>query len=81
MACGTPVITSNVCSLPEVAADAALVVDPYSSSSIADGMYKLLSDNHLRKELVTRGLERAKSFTWEKTARETMAVYREAYGR
>lgn len=81
MACGTPVITSNICSLPEVAADAALLVDPHSSSSIADGMHKLLSDNHLRKVLVTRGLERAKFFTWEKMATETMAVYREAYGK
>lgn len=77
MACGTPVITSNVCSLPEVAGDAALLVDPYSSSSIAEGMHKLLLDNHLRKDLVSRGFERAKLFTWEKTARETLKVYKE----
>ena len=78
MACGTPVITSNVCSLPEVAGDAALLVDPYSSSSIAEEMHKLLLDNHLRKTLKSRGFERAKLFTWEKTARETLKVYQEA---
>lgn len=77
MACGTPVITSNVCSLPEVAGSAALLVDPYSSSSIAEGMHILLTDNHLCSELVIRGIERAKLFTWEKTSRETLKLYEE----
>jgi glycosyltransferase involved in cell wall biosynthesis len=77
MACGTPVITSNLCSLPEVVGDAALRIDPYSTDSIAEGIYKVLSDSRLYNELVSRGLERAKQFSWEKTAKETLNVYRE----
>jgi glycosyltransferase involved in cell wall biosynthesis len=53
------------------------LVDPYSSSSIAEGIYKILKDNKLREELAMRGLERAKFFSWEKTARETLKVYQE----
>ncbi len=77
MACGAPIVTSNICSMPEVVDDGALQVDPYSVCSIAEGMDKVLSDKHLCKELVSRGLERAKLFTWEKTARETLTVYQE----
>jgi glycosyltransferase involved in cell wall biosynthesis len=77
MACGVPIMTSNVCSIPEVVGDAALLVDPYSSSSIEEGIYKILKDNKLREELTMRGLERAKFFSWEKTARETLKVYQE----
>ena len=65
--CDTPVITSNVTSMPEVAQDAALLVDPFSEDSIADAMVKVL-DPEVRKELVERGRLRAQDFSWDKTA-------------
>lgn len=77
MACGTPVITSNVSSLPEVAGDAALLIDPNNVEELASAIEKLLSDSELRSELMNKGLERAKLFSWERTARETLAVYQE----
>jgi glycosyltransferase involved in cell wall biosynthesis len=81
MACGTPVLTSEVSSLPEVAGDAALLVDPYETSSIADGMERLLTDDALRARLKEAGLARAKTFTWEETARHTAKVLHRAAGR
>lgn len=78
MACGVPVMTSGVTSLPEVAGDAALLVDPYRWESLADGLHKLLSDNVLRDELARRGLERAKSFTWDRTADTTWRTLNES---
>jgi glycosyltransferase involved in cell wall biosynthesis len=78
MACGTPVLTSNVASLPEVAGDAAVQVDPYDVGSIADGILRLVEDPALREVCIRKGLERAKGFTWERTARATLAVYRKA---
>jgi glycosyltransferase involved in cell wall biosynthesis len=80
MACGTPVVTSNVSSLPEVVGDAALTVDPYNVDDIAAAMERALSDKTLHAELRRRGLERAAEFTWARAARETLAVYREALG-
>jgi glycosyltransferase involved in cell wall biosynthesis len=68
MACGTPVLTSNVTSLPEVVGDAGLLVDPYNVAAIAHGIRRLVEDSALREELKRRGLERAKQFTWERTA-------------
>ncbi len=72
--CGVPVITSNTSSLPEVAGDAALLVDPLDVDAIADAMYRLVTDASLRAELARRGLENVKRFSWEKCARETLAV-------
>jgi glycosyltransferase involved in cell wall biosynthesis len=80
MACGTPVLTSNVTSLPEVAGDAALLVDPLDVDSIVRGMLRLLEEPRLRDAYVRKGLERVKEFTWERTARETLAVYRKTLG-
>lgn len=77
MACGTPVVVSNVSSLPEVAGEAAVYVNPYDVDSIYEGMVRILDDPWLREELVKKGLERAKQFTWENTARKTLDVYRE----
>lgn len=77
MACGTPVVASNVASLPEVVGDAGLLVDPRDPQAIADAIACVLSDPALAEELRQRGLERARMFTWEKTARETAAVYRQ----
>lgn len=77
MACGTPVITSNCSSLPEVVGDAALLIDPRDTEQLAQAVAKALSSDELRRELSLRGLERAKSFSWERTARETLSVYEE----
>lgn len=76
MACGAPVITSNSSSVPEVVGDAAVMVDPTSVKEIASAMRRVLSDSALRKDLSIRGLERATLFSWQKAARETLAVYR-----
>ncbi len=68
MACGCPVITSNVTSLPEVGGDSVFYVDPYDVENIARGMYRILTDNNLHSDLCDRGQERAKLFSWDKTA-------------
>ncbi len=81
MACGTPVITSNVYSMPEAAGDAALLVDPKNVAEITDAIIRLLDDQELRKKLIAAGLTRAKQFTWEKTARETLAIYQHVMDR
>ena len=77
MASGTPVITSNVSSLPEVVGDAAVLIDPYQSDSIASAMERVLSDAPLREDLRTRGLQRAREFSWDHTARRVRAIYDE----
>ena len=75
MASGCPVLTSRVSSLPEVAGDAALLVEPTSTDEIADGLTRLWTDDNLREQLVQRGIERAKQFSWKRAAMETAAVY------
>lgn len=75
MACGTPVVTSNISSMPEVAGDAALLIDPYDSYSINNAMNKILNDKILQNELVFRGFERIKKFPFEKLAKETSEIY------
>ena len=75
MACGCPVVTSNVSSMPEVAGDAAELVDPASVDAIAASIEALWTDEARRVELARRGRERARGFTWERAARETAAVY------
>ena len=74
MACGTPVITSAISSLPEVVGDSALLVNPYSVDEIADAMKMLARDTALRNELSQSGLARAKQFSWAKTGRQTVEV-------
>lgn len=71
---GVPVITSTTSSLPEVAGDAALLVDPHDVDAIAEAMYRLVTDDALAAELARRGRENVKRFSWEKCARETLAV-------
>jgi glycosyltransferase involved in cell wall biosynthesis len=78
MASGTPVVTSNVSSLPEVAGDAAVLVDPHSPQSIADGLHRVLTDEPFAQQLRTRGLARAGQFSWETSARRVREVYMEA---
>jgi glycosyltransferase involved in cell wall biosynthesis len=76
MASGTPVITSNVSSLPEVVGDAAVLIDPYQADEIADAMERVLTDEALRNDLRQRGLARARHFSWERS----IARVREIYG-
>ena len=77
MACGAPVLTSSVTSLPEVAGDAALYVDPTSEDAILHGMEQLGTDETLRDRLRRAGLSRSARFTWERCAAATLALYRE----
>lgn len=81
MAAGTPVLTSDISSLPEVAGDAALLVDPRSVEAIRVGLARLLDDPSLRERLTESGRSRERSFTWEKAARETLEVYHKALRR
>ncbi len=80
MSCGCPVITSKEGSLAEVAGDAALYVSAYDVESITSGMKKLFDDHKLQESLSQKSLERAKHFTWEKTAKETVSVYEKILG-
>jgi glycosyltransferase involved in cell wall biosynthesis len=81
MACGTPVIASNAGAVPEVVGSAGLLVDPQDVDGWAETMARLWSDETLREDLRARGRERAAQFSWERAARETLAVYREALAR
>ncbi len=74
MACGTPVITSNLSSLPEVTGDAAILINPYKTAEIADAMQQIVNDSGMREQLSKLGLERAKQFSWEKTGLSTLEV-------
>jgi len=78
MACSTPVLSSNTSSLPEVVGDAGLLVDPRDVSAIATGLGRLADDADLRRSLGERGRIRAAGYTWERAARETLAVLRAA---
>ena len=77
MAAGTPVITSNRSALPEVAGDAALLVDPGDTTALARGLTDLIRSEELRRDLAQRGIGRARFFTWEKAVLETWQVYKE----
>lgn len=76
MACGTPAVVSNTTSLPEVVGDAGVLVDPADTDAIALALRRVLEDSQLRAGLRDRGLHRARAFTWDRTARDTLAVYR-----
>jgi len=77
MACGTPVVTSNTSSLPEVVGDAGILIDPMDAKKLADAIEVLILDEGYRIDLSKNGLERAKIFSWERTGRETWEVYEE----
>jgi alpha-1,3-rhamnosyl/mannosyltransferase len=76
MSCGAPVMTSNCSCMPEVAGNAALLVDPLDLSSISAGIEKALSDEKWRSCAINLGLERARAMTWDATVRKTVEVYR-----
>jgi len=75
MACGAPVVASRAGALPEVVGEAGVLVDPHDPASIRDGLASLLDDPARRRRLAEAGLARAATFSWERTARETLAVY------
>lgn len=77
MACGTPVITSNNSSGPEIVGDAGILVNPYNTDEIAEAMFKCLTDEKLYNSLVEKGLKRAEGFSWKNAACETLKVYEE----
>lgn len=78
MASGVPVVTSNTSSLPEVVGDAGLLVDPKNPDELVNAIERILGDKKLAEELVAKGLERVKQYSWAKMAKQTLAIYREA---
>ncbi len=81
MACGTPVVTSSTTSLPEIAGDAAELVEPSDTGALAAAIERLLVDDARRCELASRGIERVRSFSWSRTAHGTLELLRAAAGR
>lgn len=75
MACGTPVVVSNVSAMPEVVGDAGVMVDPNDISEMTVGMYRVLTDDQLRAEMIHKGLARAACFSWDKAAHQTLELY------
>jgi len=75
MACGTPIITSNLTSLPEVVGDAGIMIDPYNKEQMVEAMFRILTNTELKENLIRKGLEKAKIFSWEKAAEQTLTVY------
>ncbi len=78
MACGTPVVCSNATAVPEIAGDAAMIINPADTAGFANTIDQVLTDQVLRRQLKEKGLQRARKFTWEKTVEEHIKVYKEA---
>jgi glycosyltransferase involved in cell wall biosynthesis len=81
MRCGTPTITSDRTCFPEVVGDASLIIDPFNEQSIADGLWRMISDAALREQLRRRGFVQASLFDWRQTARLTLDVYEKVFNR
>ena len=77
MACGAPVITSNVTALPEVAGDAAVFIHPHDETDVRKALLRIIEDGSFRRALIAKGLKQANRFTWQRTAEQTLAVYEE----
>ena len=77
MACGCPTVTSNATSLPEVVGDAGLLSNPGDVAAFARNILRILENPAFAEEMRARGLKRAAQFTWQNTARQTLAVYRQ----
>ena len=75
MACGTPVITSDTSSLPEVVGDAGIMIDPHDVDLMAEKIYEVLNNGTLKERLVKKGIKRAKLFNWNKSAEQTLKIY------
>ncbi|MBC7930061.1 MAG: glycosyltransferase, partial [Rubrivivax sp.] len=80
MRCGTPVVTADLTSLPEVVGDAGLTFDPFDTGALTSALARLVENERLRETLRARGLARAARFTWRDTARRTLEVYQRATG-
>ena len=80
MTCGTPAIVSNVSALPEVVGDAAWLIDPNDVDGLTVAMWRVLTDEDVRANLIAKGLKRAQMFSWERAAQETLDVYRRVVG-
>jgi glycosyltransferase involved in cell wall biosynthesis len=80
MACGTPVVASNASSLPEVVKDAGMLVDPVDDNAWTTAMLNLLGDRGIRTQLRSKGISRSRLFSWERTARETLEIYKSLAG-
>jgi glycosyltransferase involved in cell wall biosynthesis len=81
MACGIPVITSNTTSLPEVAGDGALLVNPEDRDELCESMLKVLSDENQKNKLISSGIKRAAQLSWGKTAKDTISIYNKILGK
>jgi len=79
MACGCPVILHNIDAAPEVFGEAAILISPFDVDELSNAIYEVLTNEGLREEMIRRGLKRAKMFSWERTAKETMKVYENVY--
>jgi len=79
MSCGVPVITSNTSSMPEVSGDAAHIIDPFKPEEITEGIIKILNDKSYKKELIKKGLERSKVFSWKNMATQVLGLYNEMF--
>ena len=75
MACGTPVVTSNSTSIPEIVGDAAILMDPYDVDDLCEKMYLVLTNKELKDSLISKGLSRSSELSWEKTAKQTLDAY------
>jgi len=80
MACGVPVITSNVSSMPEVAGDAAILVNPKSPEEIKEAIIKILGDEDLKKEMIQKGFKQIKKFSWEESAKKLVKAFEKVHG-
>jgi glycosyltransferase involved in cell wall biosynthesis len=80
MACGTPVVSSNAASLPEIVSDAGLIASPDDIEGLANAVYQLLENNELRDNKIKQGFENIKRFTWERNAKETAIIYNKVLG-
>jgi glycosyltransferase involved in cell wall biosynthesis len=76
MSCGTPVITSNISSIPEVVGDSGILIDPFSTVSLIEALELVLNDDKKKQELREKGLARASEYSWRKTAEQTLEVYK-----
>lgn len=79
MSCGTPVITSNISSIPEVVGDNGILIDPFDNSNLISALGILLNDDGLKSSLSKKGLEKAKEYTWQNTAKKTLEAYKKIY--
>lgn len=79
MSCGAPVVTSDTSSIPEVVKDNGILINPFKNSEIEDALWKVLSDETLRNDLIAKGIKNSAAFSWRKTAEKTLDIYNDVY--